>query len=860
MAYWGQNEDTIREADVVLVTAKFKDDPIVGQNGNCGLDPQGGPLPGVLETLARDTHAKYGKVAFNIPPSVGCRNIWCDIVYLDEALCHGVNLASAEYDFFDSECACMVVQSTDEISDFVTDGCLPRLIPDDEFAAPNCPALPGGYPEALDFEYCALPRLDRFEEAENAFFKFRRETTSCARDGQGNIVRVEITSKQLPLSVQWTDVLPLGSNHTLLSGTPTDTLVFTSVGETIVREYVVKTGPGAVDDQITGSAQVVGQPATNINLNSDTIVIDPNCPTLCFTGFGSQNATVFGKLFYAGGGRFDRTLPADIGLFIKMYAGQGSAGKSAREHFITASVAVPAFAASQVFSVAPSAFTGFAVGLPVWVFNSCFVTNPQRKITCLDIEAEEGKPNPDEEITGLYGTITALDVVGGTVTVTFNVPPDAITDFATTAKATIMVAPDNSKGFYWEASPGLVSLCGVPLGPPDSHCILRWNYKFWNSTQNPCPTTLGAGFICDGDGGSFAYELFGELPKDILNPVDWIDLWCSPMSEVLISQDVALTDGVIEVCDICPFEECDIIQLVDTACSGREGNGPGFVTSVVATAPLNGGESCAVEKAVKGNITLGDPVPNTIVGCPGFDGFKTTRKSRAFIKPDVCRFAFSVTTSCDQDGCPVVCGDPAPESVCVDFDLGKFTWDESVALRNPLICFRTLDVSIDIPLVQGIYFLRSLDKCGCKSPPSKPIRMPDPKPPIGAAPFSPTVSFFAETLGDFSAAGANPIPGTLVGFTLSQTKKCKISMGSGGFQHVFVGNLGEAFIRIDGATTIRVGRVLGSDGGDTLVDTGQADGFAFLDLAPGPHTVEAFTTMNFGGITVFGPIKILVEF
>jgi hypothetical protein len=834
IAYWGQNDDTVRNADIVLVPAKYRNDPLVGEFGNGGFDPETGvPLPGTLEELARDTHAKYGHVGFDVPPSVGCRNIWMDLVYIDEIICKGVHLTTEEYEFFDSECACVVVANTLEISDFVTDVCLPRILPDDGFQLTGYSPLPVDYPEAINFEYCGLPRLDRFEEKENAFFKFRRETPACARADQGYFVRVEITAKQLPLMLQWTDILPVGDGHTLLSGKLTDTLVFTVVGETLVREYVVKTSATAVDAAITGSAQVVAQPLTLLNLTSDTTIIDPNCPTLCFTQFGSQNPNVFGKVFWAGGGRFDPVPPPDIGLWVSVYAGQGSAGKSAREHFLTASTTVPNAAASHAFSVPPSAFNGLAVGLPVWVFNSCFEDNPSRRIVLLDIEKEEAKPNPDEEIVGLYGEITALNTIAGTVTVTFYNAPNQSVDLTTAAKATIMVSPNNAKGFYWEASPKLVGLCGDPVGPSGNPCILRWGYRFWNSTQNPAPCALGAGFICDGNGESFQYEFHGDLVKDIINPVDWIDLWASPMIEVILKVNAEAADTSIEVCDICIFEPCDIIQIVDSSCTGREGGGPGFVTSVVSTAPLNVLENCDDLNAVTGNILLGVPIPLNIPECPGegFDGFDTARKARVFRKPDIARYAFSVTTSCDDNGCPSVCGLPAEQSVCVDFETGKFTFDDNVFLRNPLICYRTLDVVIDIPLIGGIYFLRAIDQCGCVSPPSKPIRMIDPNPP--PAPPAPFVR--DEISGSFGfGVGAHvPVPGMLIGFSLSSAKDVVIET------NIAQDNFSELAVLIDGITLVGLsGMAFHTFAGGVGSFVTMVHGSATIPLGVGAHTAQ----------------------
>ncbi len=720
IAYWGQDDDTLMDADVVLTPAKYINDPLVGINGSGGYNPDGSPQPGDLAAMARATQAKYGTVAFKIPPSIGCRNLWMDFAYLDEMLCLGVDPQTRIYTFFDSECACIQISHTQEISDLITDACLDRILPDDGFQAAGVPALPTGYPEAISFEYCALPRVDRAIQQQNAFFEFRRETPACARPGAGYYVRVEITALQLPMTVQWADVLPAG--HTLLSGLLSDTLVFSQVGQTIIREYVVKVAPMAASGQITGTAQVIGMPSTVINLTSDPTIMDPDCPTLCFFGFGSQTPNVFGKVYWAGGGRFDPNIPASQGLWVTVYAGQGSgAGKSAREQFLISNETVNPGDTTHVFHVGPSGTDGFAAGLPVWVFNKCFEDNPQRDISCIDIEQENAKVSPDENVTGLYGVVTAVDAINNTITVQFNAPASQTVQFTTLARATIMVAPANSMGFYWEASPGLTDLLNGAMALGQS--VIRWNYRFWNSTRNPCPGTLGAAFVADGNGEDFNYPIPGDVQVDVINPVDWIDLWCSPVQPMTITQDVNPGDTTLHVCDICLVNPCDIIEVVDQNCTGREGGGPGLVTAAIGTVADNLAQVCGVLHDVRGQIQLSDPVPASIIGCPGFTGFKIASRARAFIKPDVMRFAFGLTTTCDDQGCPTACVGSEEESVCVDFADGRFTFSENVDIQNPLICYRALNGRVQIPNVNAIYFLRAIDKTGCKSPPSKPIRV-----------------------------------------------------------------------------------------------------------------------------------------
>jgi hypothetical protein len=470
---------------------------------------------------------------------------------------------------------------------------------------------------------------------------------------------------------------------------------------------------------------------------------------------------------------------------------------------------------------------GFAVGLPVWVFNSCFEDNPSRKIMCLDIEEEEALPNPNEEITGLYGEITAINNVLNTITVTFNTPPNQIVNFSTLANAEIMVAPDQSKGFYWEASIGLVDLCGIPTS---TGCVIRWSYRFWNSTQNPAPCALGAGYVCDGNGESVQYEFHGDLVKDILNPVDWMDLWCSPIREILVSVNIDVGDTEITVCDICPFEPCDIIQIVDSDCSGREGGGPGFVTSVVSTSSDEEGD-CDDFSAAKGTIEIDPAIPEDIEGCGEIGGFLTTRRARVFKKPDIVRYAYSVTNDCDENGCPVRCGAPDPNAVCVNFDTGDFTFDGSVVVRNPKICYRSLNATIEMPTQQGVYFLRGIDKCGCLSPPSKPIQVIDPD-----AVQPPTTPFVRDTTsGSFAfAVGAHvPVPGMLIGFTLLGAKDVVIET------NIAQDNFSELAVSIDAGPAIGLsGMAFHTFAGGVGSFVTMVHGSATIPLAAGLHTIQ----------------------
>lgn len=847
IAYWGQNEATVRDADLVLVGSDFADDALVGQNGNGGVDVNTGlPVAGAEAQLARDTGAMFGKTAFAKAPFAGCRNIWCDIVYLDRIECGGATPTLGEFDFFDSGCACVLPATMVDVSQPVTDVCMSRILPDDEFGS-----LPDDYPETITFEYCAIPRLDRNSGDGNDSFDFIRETPECARPDGAYLVKVTLRAKQDAISIDWADTLPAG--HTLLSGKISDTVVLACVGDIAVLEYVVKTpGPGSPDVTILGDAELTGLPLTNLAIESDPIEISENCATLCYRTFGSQDPHPYGKVFWAGGGRTDPVPAAEDGLYVTVYAGPGSAGGSEREAFIISNVTVGAGETSKVFRILPAEIEGYAVGRPVWVFNSCFSDNPARRIHIVDIDNEENLANPDQEVTGIYGTITAIDPVLGDITVEFDAPGEAV-DFTTTAQAAVMIAPVNSKGFYWEANEELADLVKNFVGVAQG--ILRYSYGFWNSTKYPCPGTNGAGFVCDGDGDTTIFDLIGDRAKWIINPRDWIGLgFTAPIGpHVPVKLDLSPGDTTVPVCDICIFGACDIIQIVDDNCSGQDGNGPGYVGSVVSTT-ATGAETCGADPTAEGDIEIAPAIPTDVVGCAGFTGFTTAADAMAFVKPDVCRCALSPTQKVFADGTPI----EGPNFVGVNFDTGVLTFDPSVAVANPLVCYQRLEPTVVLPPDEGIYFLVGLDQSGRRSPPSKPIRVFTP--PVAAdcgIGESPTL---LKALGiEVGTASATPAP-TFFGvdaglfglpFTLELLEQCKIQFEINTLTHVAATQVtdsgGSTFLDVVldpfGACTFfplkEVDIAVGTAGADSI-STASAGGasFATLVLPAGIHTFD----------------------
>ncbi len=811
IAYWGMDEDWIRTADIVLVPAKYRDDSIVGINGNRGYDPLGNPLPGVLEALARDTRAWYGNIAFRVPPFAGCRNIWMDFCYIEEVICLGEDLEKAIYAFWDTACPCY--GPPQEISTLVThyrgkvpltneplSGWMDRILPDDRFILePGAQPLPAGYPESIYFEYCAIPDCDQTATDDtDPNFTFVRRTPTCSRpDDPLNTmygyyrVEVEVTAKTPMVTVNWADVLNPG--ETLVSGAMSGLAILAGIGDSYKWEYIIKTAQlqaGTV--VITGAAWAVAPPVT---LVSPAITMDVDCDTVSWHTFGSQNPNVYGQVFWAGGGRSDPVVPPNVKLWTKVYAGPGSAGLSKREQYLFGDATIPDTTASWIFQLGGTGIEGFAVGLPVWIFNTNFVDNPARAITGLDIEAEEMMIDPNEEVTGLYGVVKSVDPALMRVEVDFNIPTNQQVRFTMLAMACIMVAPDKSRGYYWEASPELVDICKILPYLGAGRAELRWGFHYWNATKYPAIETQGAGYICDGDGESYLYEFHGEAAKEIINPVDWMDLLCSPVQETKLSNDALPTQDDIRVCDYCLFQPCSIVQIVDENCTGKEGGGPGYIGSVVLTTPDDPGKTCASLYAAEGHLKIIPAIPAAVTGCGLIDGFKTTRRARAFVKPDVARYAYSPTTKVDANGVPV----EGQNFVGVDFATGLFTFIPDVVVSNPCVCYKALNSSIKIePLLPGIYFLKGIDKSGCKSPPSKPIKVAgeSTEPEDCGVGLSPTL-LFHKTLNDgeqeyVGPQGADlPIVGSTINFTLASPSRVEFRVSFFGFDVVWGSKLGK---------------------------------------------------------------------
>ena len=119
----------------------------------------------------------------------------------------------------------------------------------------------------------------------------------------------------------------------------------------------------------------------------------------------------------------------------------------------------------------------------------------------------------------------------------------------------------------------------------------------------------------------------------------------------------------------------------------------------------------------------------------------------------------------------------------------------------------------------------------------------------------------APVLVDTNVAADIVVPGTAVTFTLSVARDVMVQVTSGGFFHSINGSSGLAFIRITspGPTVVdhQIGRVQGSDGGDTLVETGQCAGWVIVSLLAGTHTAEVFGSGG-GNPIIEQPIQLLV--
>ncbi len=116
---------------------------------------------------------------------------------------------------------------------------------------------------------------------------------------------------------------------------------------------------------------------------------------------------------------------------------------------------------------------------------------------------------------------------------------------------------------------------------------------------------------------------------------------------------------------------------------------------------------------------------------------------------------------------------------------------------------------------------------------------------------------YSGPVGSTYIAGGVPIPGTSVTFTLTAARPVKIEVTSGGFKHNASGSSGTAFIRLDLIDFTQIGHVEGSDGGDTLVETGQVGGWTIKTLLAGVHTAVVYGT-GAGDAFIMGPIQLAV--
>jgi len=270
--------------------------------------------------------------------------------------------------------------------------------------------------------------------------------------------------------------------------------------------------------------------------------------------------------------------------------------------------------------------------------------------------------------------------------------------------------------------------------------------------------------------------------------VDWMDLLTSPVQETKLSNDALPTQDDIRVCDYCLFEPCSIVQIVDENCTGKEGSGPGYVGSVVSTTPDDMAKTCATLYAAEGHLKIIPAIPVAVTGCGVIDGFRTTRRARAFVKPDVARYAYSPTTKVDSNGVPV----EGQNFVGVDFATGTFTFIPEIVLSNPCVCFKALNSSIQLdPYEPGIYFLKGIDKSGCKSPPSKPIKVVGPgveseECGVGQSPVLLFNGKVENEEGVFEGPIYQPIPNSIFNFTLLVPSRIEIRVSVFGWDVLVV--------------------------------------------------------------------------
>ena len=419
---------------------------------------------------------------------------------------------------------------------------------------------------------------------------------------------------------------------------------------------------------------------------------------------GSQSTP--NQILHGGGGRNDPNVPGGLPtspggdpIYATLFHGPCS-NQSARESLLSvdALVATGPGPTQVAITVSPAGVVGFAVGLPVWLYNKCRPGHPSIQIGVCEIERSPLDPG----ITGVYGTVISIDSENNIITVEFEDVSDAIGNnvtFDTAFSAALMVAPAGSMGFYWEASEGLAEI----VNQTDGTCI-RWWYRRWEAAANDCEFTdrydAAAVGLWDGNGITKNFDFVGDT-KNLMDPTDWRTLWSRPIHPVVLTANADIGAVELTLCDNDDYEEGDLIRIVDDQFPF------GWITYI--DEPVD---------HLLTTVHLADAIPATLPGVsPAFDGFKTARNATTWKPVTRANKVLIPSTRVNGDGTPLF----GSAYVGADFENGRFTFERGFSGRVRILYCAERD-SVQMPAISGTALLTSINKAGIEGDYSTPIQ------------------------------------------------------------------------------------------------------------------------------------------
>lgn len=399
------------------------------------------------------------------------------------------------------------------------------------------------------------------------------------------------------------------------------------------------------------------------------------------------------RVFYAGGGRPDPAgpFPGD-NLYVTVWAGPNSAATSSRMAFVAADAELREVR-EYTFDCGVHDVSGFAIGFPVWVRNSC---SPDGcKYDLCDVRS-----STDANVRGVYGVVTAVDVLNSTITVQFNDPVEAT--FRVNQFAEIVVSPEGAMGFYLEFTPDFIN--EVTDFDPNA-TLVRWGFRYWETTEplGECGCGDGGGLVCEADGQTQFFGLIGDDTNQPVHPRDFFGSFNAPAPHALLNADALPGQTYIEVCNPERFEDDAPIAVVDNTWVN------GFVARVIGRDVLR--KRLYLDRALplaSESLCGWDPTP--------FDGFTTARAAIVYRLADFLPIrTLSISDFLDPRAMPV------RGQVHVDMAGGRFTFHPNESGYDYWVRYYDANQQLPLPERGGVYRLVGIDACGRRTAASEHI-------------------------------------------------------------------------------------------------------------------------------------------